>query len=635
MPILHRELVTLSRRGGLQAGRSTFAGLLLTIILGTFGAWYYQEGGHVSHQVLARIAWQSFLGIVAIHAMVILGSAGAGALSIAREKDRRTLDFVLATRLGNAEIVLGKLAACVGAVLTTLAAGLPVVLLLNLLGDIDLRLILLAYGGIASTSFFVMAVSIWISTGAPDVRRASSVSILCIIAWAFGPVMVPVLLPRLGLALPGLLFTANAWFLASSPVSVLMRFASGMPSAYGLLGAIAWMAGLQVAGGIVLLLGAIVRLRSGYRVNLGGDGYALGAAQKRPVWRLRPRPAVSDDPILWREKYTARAGFLGQLLGLLILLGIYSTLACCTFFFARLAFAELWRNGYAAGLTTAERPEFNLVIRFYLAESDATGPPDLARVDLNVFLRFVTTVIMSILALATAAIAAECIASERTRETWSSLIATPLTPRDILRGEMLACLWRLRGLSLTLLVLLTIGLLAGAIHPLGFFVSLLVAAAWTWLMLVLGMLASVCAKDRNDAANRSLRLMFLPIVSSIVPFLLPARMSSVLWGAGSAPFVTWLSLVSHRDVRATLHDSVYPPLGWIGIATGEGVISVVATCVLGIVAPALWGLWRWRYLIANFDRLVGRPMKPGCVRNPCALSRILVRKWRRDGSLFS
>jgi len=608
-PILFRELVTAARRGRLQADRASYAALLLTIVLGTFGAWYYVEGGQVSHHLMARVGWQSFLWILVAHAFVIMGGAIKGAQSIAAEKDRRTLDFVLATPLGNAEIVVGKLAACLAGFFATVGAGLPVVLLLNVLGGVDLRLILLAYAGFASTVFFVVAVSIWISTGAPGARRATSVSMLCIFAWLFVPVFVPVFLPRTGFSLPGFLFTANAWLLASSPVGVMNRFVGGAPSASGLVHAVAWMAGLQVAGGIVLLLGAVARLRSAYRVNLGGDGFGLGAARQRPVWRFRPRPPVSDDPILWREMYTSRSGIVAKLFGLLIASAMYAILAYWTFFFARRAFVELWRNGYASGLMTAERPEYNLMIRFFLTGPDANAPPDLARVDFNLFLRYATTPLVFLLTLVTVGVAAELIAIERTRETWNSLIATPLAPREIARSTMLASLWRLRGLFLTLLVLWTIGLLAGAIHPLGFLLASLAVAAWTWLLLVLGLLASLRAKDQTAATNRSLSLLILPLVSAALPFLLPARISSVLWGAGSTPFVTWLSLVSYRDVSAALHYSVYPHLAWAGIATGEGASSVLAACLLGIILPALGGLWSWRHLLAHFDRLIGRPSR--------------------------
>ena len=52
----------------------------------------------------------------------------------------------------------------------------------------------------------------------------------------------------------------------------------------------------------------------------------------------------------------------------IIILGIYASLGYVTFFFGRPAFIELWRHGYTAGLTTADRPELNLMVRFFMTD---------------------------------------------------------------------------------------------------------------------------------------------------------------------------------------------------------------------------------------------------------------------------
>jgi hypothetical protein len=83
----------------------------------------------------------------------------------------------------------------------------------------------------------------------------------------------------------------------------------------------------------------------------------------------------------------------------------------------------------------------------------------------------------------------------------------------------------------------------------------------------------------------------------------------VLLGSVAPPFVTWLSLVSYRDVRNASHYLTYPFLQWMHIGTGEGALAVVATCLIGIIAPTLGGLCLWRYALAHFDRLIGRPCK--------------------------
>jgi ABC-type Na+ efflux pump permease subunit len=609
-PILNRELLIATRKTNLWGNRCFFAGMLLTIVLSTFGARYYWDQGQVpAHDMMALVAFQTFLWMLLAHAAVILGVfSGSAAPSIALEKDRRTLDFLLATRLSNAEIVLGKLAACMIFLLAGFAAGIPIMLLLHLLGGVDPGLILLGYAGLITTAFFMIALAIWISTDAINVRNAAEASVLCWITWLIGPFFVSMVFPRLGLRLPGFLLTANAWVLTSSPLGLLFKIVGGGRPSSQLLNAVLWMSGLQLAGGAVLVIWAIARLRSKYRVNVSGDSQSLAARLVRPGWRWRPKPPVSDDPIFWREMHTSRTGLLGKVIGLVIYLGVYGILAFFTFFYARPALIEVWRHGYGSAITSAEQPEWNLAIRFFISGAEVNSPADFARTDFNLYLRFVTTPLVFLITLCAGGMAAEWITSERTRETWDSLIATPLTARDILRSYMLATLWRMRVLLATLLALWTLGLAAGSIHPAGYLVSLLVVAAWTWLMLAYGTSASIAAKDKATPSSRLVLLFFLTFGMLAVSFLLP-RMSTVLLGAGSPAFVAWLSLVSHRDLRNALHYPVYPALQWMHINTQESFSSVAATCLIGIIIPSLWGLYLWRGALANFDRLIGRPCK--------------------------
>jgi len=608
-PIFTRELVAATRKTGLWGNRGFFAGMLLTIVLATFGARYYWDHGPVSdHDMMARVAFQAFLWMLLAHTVPIFAVLSArAALSIALEKDRRTLDFLLATWLSNAEIVLGKLAACMAIFVAEVAVGLPIMLLMSPLGGIDLKLILLAYAGLFTTGFFMIALAIWVSSSASDSRRAASMSVLWMIAWLSGPVFVSLIFTRVGLRLPGFLLTVNAWVLTSSPLGLMFKIAAGVTPSSGLTDAVAWMSGLQVAGGALLVIWAIARLRSAYRLSVSGDSQSLAARLTRPGWRWRPKPPVGDDPILWREMHVSRAGFLANAAGLLISLGVYSGLGYLTFFFARPALTEVWQHGYRSGITAAERPEWNIMIRFFMSGYGVREPADVARTEFNLFLRNITIPIVFLITLVAAGMAIEGIISERVRETWGSLIATPLTARDILRSKMLAALWRMRLLLATLLCLWTIGLVAGAIHPLGFIVSVLVVAALTWCMLVFGMHISVGAKDTAATTPSTVGLVFLMCGSGALPFLLPGRLNSVLLGAGSPPFVAWMSLVSYRDVRNAWHYPAYPLLQWMHIATGEGPLWIVATCLIGIIAPTLGGLYLWRYSVAHFDSQIGRP----------------------------
>ena len=98
--------------------------------------------------------------------------------------------------------------------------------------------------------------------------------------------------------------------------------------------AVAWMSGLQVVAGTLLVVLAIAQLRSAYRQNVSGESKGFIRWLVRPGWRWRPKPPVGDDPILWREMNTSRASLLGKVTGAVILLGIFGVLAYVTLFFA-------------------------------------------------------------------------------------------------------------------------------------------------------------------------------------------------------------------------------------------------------------------------------------------------------------
>ena len=199
--------------------------------------------------------------------------------------------------------------------------------------------------------------------------------------------------------------------------------------------------------------------------------------------------------------------------------------------------------------------------------------------------------------------------TERARLTWDSLAATALSARDILRSKLLAVIWRLRGLAATVLVLWTAGLVAGAIHPVGYLGAVLITSAFCWMYLTCGLLTSVRAPVLAHATNPSFLFYFLLTGSFALPYLLPARYNSVLWSVGSAPFVDHLALLSYRDLRSGLAYQAQPFLQSIGVNTGESAMRVMLTCLAAIVLPTLAGIWCWRYSVANFDRLIGRPRK--------------------------
>ena len=515
--------------------------------------------------------------------------------------------------MSSAEIILEKLAATLVLVVTTVFAGIPLMLILHLLGGIDFRVLLLAYAGLATTVFFLASLAIAVSTSAPSARLAMNSSVLWMMSWFVLPVVIPMALPRLGIHLPSWLATVNAWLIASSPLGVGMKLAMGVGASSGLLFSIAWMCGLQLSGAVLLLAGSIVRLRSAYRANVSGEIHAWNRAQSRLVKRFWRRPEVGDDPILWREKYTSRDNRFARIIGVLINLSVLAGLTYGVYYYARPALREVWNHGYRSGGTTQTRPEFNLFIRIFMTGDGIHDPVNVARFEFNLFLRCVTVPIAFILATMAAGTATEVISRERAKETWTSLLATPMIARDILRGVLCSTIWKVRELIAIVVIMWTVGLIAGAIHPLGYLVSLLVLASSTWCFAASGILCSVYqAKESPPAKGKGLRVASILLWMGFLPFMVQIRMNSILVGSGSSPFVLWLSLASYRDINAALDGPTFTPLlQWMGIGTGEGRLQVIACCLIGIVGSALLGRWNWRYAVSHFDRFVGRPWNAG------------------------
>jgi hypothetical protein len=624
--IFSRDLVAAAReREGraLHAERYPFAGTLLAIVLGTFGAWYYASDGYVTHRTMTRGVHQAAGWCGLVHFAIFGSILVRGAWSIAKERERRTLEFLLATPMTNAQIVLRKLASCLVLVCATMAAGLPVVLLLQMLAGIDLRFVGLFYASFASSILFLSSFAIWISAESRDIRFASLAYLLGTVAWAVGPFSVSVFLPRFGIRIPEWVAATNAWLVCSSPTIVAFHLATGLNSWAQLSHIVGRMIALQLLGAGFLTMGASARLRSAHRIIVSGDQRARGRQGGRPVWRFRRRPSVGDDPILWRELYTTRGNGLMKAVGLLVNLGLLAALACATYYFGSPAVVEVWKHGYGSGVTSNAPPEFNLFVRIFVPGGGLNQPLDLARTEFNLFLRYVTSAIMLLLTFIAAESAAETITLERRKDTWNSLLATPLTARAIVQSALLATVWRIRQPIALLGVLWTIGLLAGAIHPLGYLLAILNLAASAWLFIAWGLRAAVRARDQAAATGHGFILALLTLLFLALPFLLPARFNSVLLGAGSPLFVGWISLASYRDVRAALHYAAYPPLAWMGVGTGEGPLWALATCVLGIVASGVGGWWAWRYIIAHFDRLVGRPWRAEAAADPATRLKFL------------
>ncbi len=107
-------------------------------------------------------------------AFVVVMAPAVAAGAICRDKGRGVLDHVLATDLTTSEIVLGKLAVRLAAVLGVIACGVPVVVLLTVAGGVAPAEILKAILVIAGTALLAESLALTISVWAKRARERSS-----------------------------------------------------------------------------------------------------------------------------------------------------------------------------------------------------------------------------------------------------------------------------------------------------------------------------------------------------------------------------------------------------------------------------------------------------------------------------
>jgi ABC-type Na+ efflux pump permease subunit len=136
------------------------------------------------------------------------------------------------------------------------------------------------------------------------------------------------------------------------------------------------------------------------------------------------------------------------------------------------AFADLWRHGFQAG-----------------------GGGEVLVDHLRVFSAWYVAIWL----LAVAGASASSVTVEREEDTWISLISTPLTGREILRGKVLGALWGQRGFAAIPVGLWSIGLVTGTVHPLGFLGALLSFGLVTWMVAAVGVHASIRSTSTSKA----------------------------------------------------------------------------------------------------------------------------------------
>lgn len=584
-PVLARELLTAGRNSRVFRRRAGLAACVLLSIGLNYFMWSLQVD--LSRFTIAQgaaFAGSTFWSIVFVQIVLtlvfvptIVGRA------IAEERERSTLDELLMTRLSSFELVVEKVAAGLLQYASCLATTLPITIILPILGGVDPRLVLIGFVGTLTTAFFLAALSILVSLGSRSTAQAFRNSFSLGALWLLVPFVAELTLPMISRLAYVWLSPLDDWLLASSP-GVFLLGTIRWPGPGWFPRATAWMIGLQLTGGSLLIGLAVARLRPACRDLKGGDGRILNVRRPRLRWRPWPRPACGDNPVLWREMFAMGPSGMARVVSVLVCMALYAIGGYVTY-------------RYAAPLINA---------RFSSAGSGVIDPGP--AIEFNMGIRQVTSWGEFFLLLTVAGLAAEGVAAEKTRDTWIGLIATPLEGPSILHAKILGAIWRVRWGMLPLVALWLVGVAAAAIHPAGFILATCGMAASVWFFAAFGTYVSLVSRDSAQASTRTL-ITTLVILAFFLVSLIPFRPTTIVLGAVSMPFVNFLALFTPGKLQSALSNMSFVLPGRGRIPHGELTVRVVAALSLGIIGHVAGAIFWTRAAIARFDEAVGRPRR--------------------------
>jgi ABC-type transport system involved in multi-copper enzyme maturation permease subunit len=447
-PVFSYDLIRTTRRGRYALLRAVYALALLLFILLLYrvqpsldrSAWRAAAGG-MAH--FAETFCYTFLAVQFIAVAILTPAYVAGA--IAEEKDRKTLEFLLATDIRDREIVLGKMASRVANLLLLVLTGLPILSLTQLWGGVDLGLLLCAFANTGLTLLTLAAVSMLASVYTRKAREAVVLAYLIAAAYAGVSVLV---------ALLGFFPTIIAWHvtIANTDYSVgdvVSAIGAGNPGLFvhglyqdvrtgvtlqeSLASRTSSYAAFHLIVTVVCTAWAVWRLRP--LALLDGTVKAKPRAERRRWLRWRPRPG--RHPLLWKEVW-AEPGLTFNWFGKAILLLII--LASIV--------PALWLAG-------------DFLIRG--ADFWNSHIPELAN-SVNVWVRVVGTLVACLTLLGVAVRAASSISGEHDRQTYDSLLTAPIDSDRLLFAKWLGSVLSVRRAWLWLCLVWLLGSATGGLY---------------------------------------------------------------------------------------------------------------------------------------------------------------------------
>jgi ABC-type transport system involved in multi-copper enzyme maturation permease subunit len=498
-PVLYYDLVRSARRLRFVVVRTLYALLVSFILCWMFYIQVVQYGWRMPTQQMAEFANDFFYAYLIIQYLtVVLLTPAYTAGAIAEEKERKTLEFILATDLQNREIVLGKVVSRLLNLTFLLLAGVPILSFLQFLGGVDFSMVLAGFAATAMTMYSMAGLSILNSVMCRRARDAIVMTYL--MALAYGIIACGAWVFLLWATMSGTWPELAAfpsfggrntyvtvqdlvnWLNAGNVIFAIFHLGSGAGASAvfdeELPAVLGGYALFHALAGTACLVWAILRLRVlGLRENVRSAPRKKGARG-----RGGPRPRVGRHAMIWKEVFAEgglRLNALGRVVAGVLTLASFlpAIIILYTYFFDPMGFrgVDPWME-----------------VREYMNGAQ---------------MRFVGTVVAVLMLLAVVVRAAGSVHSERERHTLDELLTTRLTNGEILFGKWLGSAlsvrWGWVWLGLIWLVCLVTGGVQWYALPLIFVSWAVYAAVGTGV----GMWFSVGSKSTLRATVWSLATM--------------------------------------------------------------------------------------------------------------------------------
>ena len=477
--------------------------------------------------------------------------------AIAREKERRALDFLFVTALTDREIILGKLGSRLAYMTGVVLTGLPILTLTEMFGGVDPNLLWCGYASLFATLLSLGTLSLYCSVVSNTALQATVRS-----------------------------YAAAAGYLMICPCLIVPLVQSEAAIAGMIVYVIA-----NLAFAFVLVLGSIYDLRP--RAEILPPLPVVPVKRVRPVIRRRPQldeaapivnaadaPPVSgwdpdewraaSRPIVWEPPELPRAPLppvdeRRPLMWKEVHLHSFTA-----------ALAGSWR---AAGMILILTLAPAMLLWVAVVSHPGSGP-DVAAFSTGL-VKVGTTVLGGLLGLAAIVHSVNAVTRERERDTLDSLLSLPVDRDEILAAKWLGGLVSLRLVAVALLGVWLFGVATGGLHPFAFVALGLAVAAVLEFLASLGLWLSTVSTTSLRANMAAVLCLLLIAVGPMVLAQYIDMLAPYSWANRMAADAVWKMLM---PAEAWMHLC----LGWREYAKAPaGAVTTILYGALGY-AVAAW-----------------------------------------------